>query len=66
MTGWSDELAKVHQPVAIWQGSEDDWTPPAMAQALAQRLPSRPAVEVMRGLSHFSALRAYLAAASPA
>jgi hypothetical protein len=37
-----------------------------MAQALAQRLPSRPAVEVMPGLSHFSALRAYLAAASPA
>lgn len=66
VTGWSDELAKVHQPVAIWQGSEDDWTPPAMAQALAQRLPSRPAVEVMPGLSHFSALRAYLAAASPA
>jgi pimeloyl-ACP methyl ester carboxylesterase len=66
VTGWSDELAKVHQPVAIWQGSEDDWTPPAMAQALAQRLPSRPAVEVMPGLPHFSALRAYLAAASPA
>jgi pimeloyl-ACP methyl ester carboxylesterase len=63
---WSGELATVQQPVTIWLGSEDDWTPPAMAKALAQRLPSRPAVEEMPGLSHFSALRAYLAAASPA
>ena len=57
---WSAELARVTQPVTIHQGSEDDWTPPAMAQALAARLPSHPAVEMLPGLSHFSALRAYL------
>lgn len=56
----SAELAKVHQAVAIWQGSEDDWTPPAMAQALAACLPSQPAVEVLPGLSHFSTLGRYL------
>ncbi len=59
---WSAELAKVHQPVTIWQGSEDDWTPPAMAEALAAHLPSAPAVLMQPGCSHFSTLRAYLEA----
>lgn len=63
---WSDELATVQQPVTIWQGSEDDWTPPAMAQALAAHLPAEPSLRVLPGLSHFSTLRAYLQAASPA
>ena len=59
---WSAALAKVHQPVTIWQGSEDDWTPPAMAEALAAHLPSAPAVHILPGCSHFSTLRAYLEA----
>ena len=59
---WRDHLAQVLQPVAIWQGSEDDWTPPAMAEALAAALPQRPEVTMLQGLSHFSTLRAYLAA----
>lgn len=63
---WSADLAKVTQPVTIWQGSEDNWTPSAMAQALAARLPMRPAVKVLPGLSHFSCLRAYLEAAARA
>ncbi len=58
---WSGELARVRQPVAIWQGTEDDWTPPAMAEALAAALPSRPQVTMIAGLSHFSTLRHYLA-----
>ena len=58
---WRTNLAKVHQPVAIWQGREDDWTPPAMAKALAGALPSRPEVTMFPGHSHFSALREYLA-----
>ncbi len=62
VTDWSDDLAKVHQPVAIWQGSADDWAPPAMTHALAAALPSRPEVTVIEGLSHFSTLRAYLQA----
>ncbi len=59
---WSATLAKVHQPVTIWQGSEDDWTPPAMGEALAAHLRSTPALLMQPGCSHFSTLRAYLAA----
>jgi pimeloyl-ACP methyl ester carboxylesterase len=60
VSDWSPALAEAHQPVAIWQGSEDDWTPPAMAEALAAALPSRPHVTIIEGLSHFSTLRHYL------
>lgn len=60
---WSAELAKVQQPVTIWQGSEDNWTPPAMAQALAGALPAGADLRMQPGLSHFSCLRAYLEAA---
>lgn len=59
---WSAELSRVTQPVTILQGSEDDWTPPAMAHALAASLPARPAVEFRPGLSHYSTLRAFLEA----
>lgn len=62
VSDWRADLAQVHQPVRIWQGSEDDWTPPAMANALAAALPQRPAVTMLQGLSHFSTLRHYLAA----
>ncbi|MCM0001197.1 MAG: alpha/beta hydrolase [Erythrobacter sp.] len=62
VTDWCADLAKVRAPVAIWQGSADDWTPPAMAEALAAALPERPQVTLLPGLSHFSALRAYLEA----
>ncbi len=60
---WSADLAKVQQPVTIWQGSEDNWTPPAMAQALAAALPAGADLRMQPGLSHFSTLRAYLEAA---
>ena len=66
VTDWSAELARVQQPVAIWQGSEDNWTPPAMALALAEALPGRPEVTMLKGLAHFSTLRAYLEAATRA
>lgn len=59
---WSAEIDRVTQPVTILQGSEDDWTPPAMAHALAASLPAQPAVKMLHGLSHFSCLRAYLQA----
>jgi hypothetical protein len=59
-----DHLAQVRQPVAIWHGSEDDWTPPAMAEALAAALLQRPKVTMLQGLSHFSTLRAYLEGAA--
>lgn len=57
---WSADLAKVQQPVTIWQGSADNWTPPAMAQALAAALPAGADLRMQPGLSHFSCLRAYL------
>jgi pimeloyl-ACP methyl ester carboxylesterase len=60
VTDWRADLARVHQPVRIWQGGEDDWTPPAMAEALAAALPGRPAVTLLPGLSHFSTLGHYL------
>jgi pimeloyl-ACP methyl ester carboxylesterase len=66
VTDWRADLAKVHQPISIWQGSEDDWTPPAMAHALAAALPSSPEMTVLPGLSHFSTLLAYLEAQPPA
>ena len=57
---WRADLARVTQPVRIWQGSVDDWTPSGMAEALAAALPSYPQVSMRPGLSHFSTLRAYL------
>lgn len=57
---WSADLAKVQQPVTIWQGSEDDWTPPAMANALANALPTCTGLLMQPGLSHFSTLCRYL------
>lgn len=63
---WTSRLANVRQPVAIWQGDADDWTPPAMAHALAAALPERLGVTMLPGLSHFSTLRAYLEAEASA
>lgn len=65
VSDWRADLAKVRRPIAIWQGSEDDWTPPAMAHALAAALPASPEMTVLPGLSHFSTLRAYLEAQPP-
>lgn len=60
VSDWRAQLRQVHRPVTIWQGSEDDWTPPAMAAALVAALPGRPQVTMIDGLSHFSTLRHYL------
>jgi pimeloyl-ACP methyl ester carboxylesterase len=62
---WSEELARVQQPVTIWQGSEDDWAPPAMARALAEALPDCADVRMLPGCSHFSTLRGYLERPTP-
>lgn len=62
VSDWRADLARVQQRLRIWQGSADDWTPPAMAEALAAALPHRPQVTMLPGLSHFSTLRHYLEA----
>lgn len=59
---WAGLLACVTHPVTIWQGSCDNWTPPAMAEAMAQRLPNLQAFHLLEGHSHFSTLRTALAA----
>ncbi|HEX4849027.1 MAG TPA: alpha/beta fold hydrolase [Novosphingobium sp.] len=58
---WADRLAQVSAPVTLWQGSADNWTPPEMAEYLAQRLPNVVAVHRLEGRSHYSALGAALA-----
>lgn len=58
---WADVLPQVSQPVTLWQGSCDNWTPPDMAETLARLLPNVCAFHMLSGLSHFSTLRAALA-----
>jgi pimeloyl-ACP methyl ester carboxylesterase len=56
-------------PIHIWQGGDDSWTPPAMAQALAASLPGDVTLTHLPGCGHYGALRAALAqihAQSPA
>lgn len=54
---WSSILNKVRHPVTLWQGDADNWTPPAMARALAEELPNVAACRILPGLSHYSTLR---------
>lgn len=48
-------------PVTIWQGAADTWAPPAMAEALAQRLPQAD-LRLVDGLGHYSIAQALAAA----
>lgn len=61
VTDWRPALAQVKAPVTIWQGEADNWTPPAMAEALAAALPGPVALNLLPGCSHYSTLRAALA-----
>ncbi|MDZ4373305.1 MAG: GNAT family N-acetyltransferase [Phenylobacterium sp.] len=56
VTPWASILRDAAAPIRIWQGSADTWTPPAMAAALAERLPATPPVTLMPGLGHYSTL----------
>lgn len=56
---WRADLAGIAAPVTIWQGDQDNWTPPAMGQALHAALPGSELV-MLAGCSHYSALRAAL------
>jgi pimeloyl-ACP methyl ester carboxylesterase len=47
-------------PVRLWQGEADNWTPPAMAEALAAILPEVRAFRRYASLSHYSTLKAAL------
>lgn len=56
---WSAELDQVTQPVTIFHGRADNWSPPAMSEDLAQRLGSCKALHLMDDLSHYSTLREF-------
>lgn len=58
---WRADLASVTAPITIWQGEADNWTPPAMAEALAAALPGPVTLNRLPGCSHYSTLQAALA-----
>ncbi len=60
MAPWSDLLGRVQTPTSIWYGSADNWTPPAMAEALAKALAVAPQVRPIENGSHYSTLAAAL------
>ena len=57
---WSAILPAIRHPVTLWHGAEDNWSPPDMAEAFAERLPNVAALCRLPALSHYSTLRAYL------
>lgn len=57
---WADILSRVQTPTSIWYGSADNWTPPAMAEALIKKLPIAPQVRRIENASHYSTLAAAL------
>jgi pimeloyl-ACP methyl ester carboxylesterase len=53
---WADVLGTIRTPVRLWHGSEDNWAPPSMAQAIRSMLPEDPGLDLLAGLSHYSTL----------
>ena len=58
---WTSALSLIHVPVTIWQGERDNWTPPEMATALAERLGAEVVLNLLPDCSHYSALGHFLA-----
>ena len=57
---WAHVLDDVRCKTVIWSGSHDDWAPPAMSDALKERLGDRASLNVCPGLGHYSTLRTAL------
>ncbi len=57
---WADVLPSVQTPVTLWHGQSDNWSPPTMTEALAERLPRLGEVHRLAGMSHYSTLHAAL------
>ena len=55
---WSHTLSQVHCPVTVWHGTQDNWSPPAMADYLQAALPHCQQVHKLDGLSHYGCLLA--------
>ena len=60
VSDWSPCLAAVTQPVSIYHGRADNWSPTDMATDLAAILQDCHKLELMEGCSHYSALKAFL------
>lgn len=59
---WAHLIRDIRCDVEIWQGTEDTWTPPAMAGALAAHLSPHATITSCEGLGHYSTLAAALRA----
>lgn len=57
---WADVVCDVRCATDIWQGSLDDWTPPAMAEALKAQVGDLAKLTICPGLGHYSTLHAAL------
>lgn len=57
---WAEALNEVSQPVSLYHGELDNWSPIEMAYDLAEALPNCQGIELIKGASHYSALRDYL------
>ena len=55
---WSGELSCHSSGAKLWHGTEDNWSPPAMATYLANGIAGGASVEELEGLSHYSCLYA--------
>ncbi len=53
---WQFELDRVMAPVSLIHGSDDNWSPVAMAADLAERLPCCDSLQILEGRSHYSSL----------
>jgi pimeloyl-ACP methyl ester carboxylesterase len=53
---WQNTLSGVETKTHIWHGSEDNWSPAAMAEYLQSALPGCVSVNILDGLSHYSCL----------
>jgi len=50
------EAKEYSASIQLWHGTEDNWSPPSMADSLAHIIPSHVSIEKMEGLSHYSCL----------
>ena len=55
---WSARVIANGADVCLWHGTEDNWSPFAMCDYLAEYLPGNARIERMAGLSHYSCLHA--------
>lgn len=53
---WEATLSEVSINTYIWHGTEDNWSPPLMAEYLQSAIPGFTSTNIFNGLSHYSCL----------